>query len=899
MEYEYIPFLDFEVDPTGDFFGNYDDYTPEEFGLDPEEELEENPTHGSDSDSDEEEEGADSLEPSQIPRTSESTLIIDEAELSGTPSPTSGASRMWGGAETELKKKPYVVKFSKGKAGATYTNPDCIDQNTAYTSQIGNQENPFNPFHSKIEWEVALWAKTQGPSSTAFTELMSIEGVPERLGLSFKNTAELNKIIDNHLPGRPRFERHEIIVGDEVCEVYFRDIIACIRALFGDPSFAPYLVFGPEKHYTDDRKNVRLYHDMHTGRWWWSTQEELEKDKPGATILPVIISTDKTQLTTFRNKSAYPLYLTIGNIPKEICRKPSNRAYILLAYLPTTRLENVSNKAARRRQLANLYHACMGRVLEPLKSAGVSGIFMATGDGSVHRNHPLLACFSGDYPEQVLTTCTKTGECPTCETPRDKLGEFVEGQNLGHRDLEQILEALDSFDDDPGGFLEVCSEAGIKPIVELFWKDLPYVHIYRSITPDILHQLYQGIIKHLISWVTKALGPLEVDARCRITSLSRVTGQEHDQMSRILMGLVLDAPLPGGLSNARLVRAVRALLDFLYLAQYPVHTDETLQLLEDSLRRFHDNKSIFVDLDIRDAFNIPKLHSARHYVEYIKLYGTLDNFNTEYTERLHIDLAKDAYAATNHKDEFTQMTIWLERKEKILWHRQYVEWQLEGCPCPPHVEWTPPGLELDRALKLTKHPSLWAVPLNVLVTKYGATHFRTALARFIALSNDPDLTRAQLERKLWGIRMPFTKVAVWHRIKFMRTDPSTLTREDSHGKLIPSRFDTGLINDGTGEDIGLDGYHIGRIRVVFSIPKRALPIVFTDGTEVPEHLAYVEWYTPLPDNPEPNHLLYKVSPQKDRDGTHICSIIPLANIRRSVHLFPKYLVCSHPQDNDV
>ena len=287
-----------------------------------------------------------------------------------------------------------------------------------------------------------------------------------------------------------------------------------------------------------------------------------------------------------------------------------------------------------------------------------------------------------------------------------------------------------------------------------------------------------------------------------ITSLSRVTGQEHDQMSRILMGLVLDAPLPGGLSNARLVRAVRALLDFLYLAQYPVHTDETLQLLEDSLRCFHDNKSIFVDLDIRDAFNIPKLHcSARHYVEYIKLYGTLDNFNTEYTERLHIDLAKDAYAATNHKDEFTQMTTWLERKEKILRHRQYVEWRLKGCPRPPRVEWTPPGLELDRTRKLTKHPSVRAVPLDVLVTKYGATHFRTALARFIALSNDPDLTRAQLERKLWGIRMPFTKVAVWHRIKFMRTDPSTLTvstsdsihcrpeRKDSHGKPIPSRFD--------------------------------------------------------------------------------------------------------------
>src|SRR6202041_763924 len=41
----------------------------------------------------------------------------------------------------------------------------------------------------------------------------------------------------------------------------------------------------------------------------------------GATIIPIIISSDKTQLTLFRNKSAYPVYMTIGNIPKDICRK--------------------------------------------------------------------------------------------------------------------------------------------------------------------------------------------------------------------------------------------------------------------------------------------------------------------------------------------------------------------------------------------------------------------------------------------------------------------------------------------------------------------------------------------------------------------------------------------------
>jgi hypothetical protein len=138
-------------------------------------------------------------------------------------------------------------------------------------------------------------------------------------------------------------------------------------------------------------------------------------------------------------------------------------------------------------------------------------------------------------------------------------------------------------------------------------------------------------------------------------------------MCRILMGLVLDCRLPQGFSNVCLIRVVRALLDFVYLAQYPIHTDDTLLLLEDALDRFHQNKSIFVDMGICDSFNLPKLHFAKHYVELVKLFGTTDNYNTEYTERLHIDLAKHAYAATNYKDEFTQMTIWLERKEKACY----------------------------------------------------------------------------------------------------------------------------------------------------------------------------------------------------------------------------------------
>ena len=237
------------------------------------------------------------------------------------------------------------------------------------------------------------------------------------------------------------------------------------------------------------------------------------------------------------------------------------------------------------------------------------------------------------------------------------------------------------------------------------------------------------------------------------------------------------------------------------------------------MERFHGNKNIFIDLGIRDSFNIPKLHSAKHYTMYIRLYGTLDNYNTEYTERLHIDLAKDAYRATNHKDEFSQMTVWLERKEKIFRHRQYITWRLEGSPDPETVgrlDWTPPGLELDRHISLSIHPTVRAVTLDNLELNYGATHFRTALQRYILLSNYPNILRAEIEHRLDNVRIPFTRLPVWHRIKFLRKDPVTdknLTADSFHCRpsqvqkkgILLSRFDTALVNDGTGEDTGAQG----------------------------------------------------------------------------------------------
>lgn len=183
-----------------------------------------------------------------------------------------------------------IVPYPDSRAGKPITCAEVQDANTTYGSSIGNAENPYSPFSSQMDWEIAQWATLCDPSSTAFSDLLSIRvvcdlfevtdldvtdlclQVSKHLDLSYKNSRELNVIIDKQLPGRPMFRHEQIIVAGEAFDIYYRDVLECIKALYGDPDFADNLVFALERHYTNDNEMVRLYSDMHTGKWWWNTQ---------------------------------------------------------------------------------------------------------------------------------------------------------------------------------------------------------------------------------------------------------------------------------------------------------------------------------------------------------------------------------------------------------------------------------------------------------------------------------------------------------------------------------------------------------------------------------------------------------------------------------------------------
>ncbi|KAF8270612.1 hypothetical protein EI94DRAFT_1698703 [Lactarius quietus] len=338
-------------------------------------------------------------------------------------------------------------------------------------------------------------------------------------------------------------------------------------------------------------------------------------------------------------------------------------------------------------------------------------------------------------------------------------------------------------------------------------------------------------------------------------------------MSQILLGLILELPLPGRQVLRCLVTIVHALLDFLYLAQFPSHTNNTITHLDSSLTHFHDHKDVFINLRICQHFNLPKIHSLSHYIQSICLFGTTDNYNMEQTEQLHIELMKYAFRATNHKDIPRQMVVWVECCKKVQDHTAFIKWWQEQVDASSALPIGPPEPGAQ-SLKMAKQPSLKAISFDDLACKYGAIDFQDAQADFITQTNHPTTSRAALSQLAADMLIPFCSVPVHHKIKFSNLDDSEIVNsiqiqpehKDVHGHLVAAHFDMALIfgkaQDGSMH--GINGNQIAQVRMVFKIPQKAIHEVFPSSVIMPpEHLAYVEWFSPIPINPGPSHLLYK------------------------------------------
>jgi hypothetical protein len=115
-----------------------------------------------------------------------------------------------------------------------------------------------------------------------------------------------------------------------------------------------------------------------------------------------------------------------------------------------------------------------------------------------------------------------------------------------------------------------------------------------------------------------------------------------------------------------MVQALRAFLEFCYIARQDVQDTTSLFKLQDALNRFHHYRNIFQECGVRTAgFNLPRQHSMIHYFKFIREFGAPNGLCSSITELKHIKAIKEPWRRSSRFKALGQMLLTNQRLDKL------------------------------------------------------------------------------------------------------------------------------------------------------------------------------------------------------------------------------------------
>ncbi|KAH9033653.1 hypothetical protein EDB84DRAFT_1588305 [Lactarius hengduanensis] len=534
--------------------------------------------------------------------------------------------------------------------------------------------NPYYPFQSREEWGLARFLARSSLSQSEIDEFLKLEWV--RLQKPTFTSAHALRSLVESLPDPPRWYSEEMIIEgyeSEKMTFYWRDTLDVIEYIFGNPIFAPYMQYDPQRVWTDISKTERIYSEYLTGDFAWLPT--------GATQLAVVGASEKTCVTAMTGGlEMYPAYLTLANIVSEVRMKASSHAWMCFSFLPIVKFD--VHSSFQSILSARLWHACMDKAFVRCKDAAVTGYHMADPCGCSRLSFPLLAAWIADLPEQHLISAMAKSTSPLSCAVTNQFGDaFPHPPRHGQETIKLIQDLTSRVD--PwmlGVFQDKAKELNLSGVHLPFWRDWYMADPYHFLVPEILHTCHKFFYDHPLQWCINAIGALEFDSRFKslhprvgfrhfgngVTHVKQMTGREHRDIQRSIVAVIAGAVPP------RFLCAIRALVDFIYQVQSPLLTESGISKFVDVLQKFHNEKEAIITAGARMGskgpighFNIPKLEILHHFACSTKMMGVPIQWTADVTERLHITEVKHPFRATNHRNFEEQCTRILDRLERV------------------------------------------------------------------------------------------------------------------------------------------------------------------------------------------------------------------------------------------
>ncbi|GJF00863.1 hypothetical protein PsYK624_171650 [Phanerochaete sordida] len=422
-----------------------------------------------------------------------------------------------------------------------------------------------------------------------------------------------------------------------------RSLVDVIKTSIEDPDrFANFHTEPYESWFQPDEANdpIRVYGELYTSDAFIAEQQKVQEINPKEEMEHVVVglmfASDSTQLSQFGDNALWPLYLAYGNESKYLRTKPREKLAEIVAFfehLPagfrqyaTDRYGKAPDEFFMSHCEREYFHGQWKILLdEEFIRAYQEGIVINCGDGAQRRFFPRIFTYSADYKEKIQVANLRNmgiSPCTRCMITKDKLhrlGQMLDTKmrtSCARRHdgpfMFSIRRAIQLIREGNLGVDTTKLDASLKersllPIENAFdclaELDMGF-DIFQILVPDLLHEMELGVWKALFIHLLRILdcidGTLKSEVAYRLrqvpsfgdairrisgdrTLLKRITAHEYEDMLQIAVP-VFDGLFANERDNQLVSKLLFELAHWHSLAKLRMHTDSTLELLDDATR---------------------------------------------------------------------------------------------------------------------------------------------------------------------------------------------------------------------------------------------------------------------------------------------------------------------------